>query len=72
MNSDDRFEDILRAAVRPMPADLAPSRDLWQVMTDRDGGTSIGWIWIDLGLAAAVLFSLLRSPGWIWLLAYHF
>ena len=69
--NDDQLAVALRAAVQPAPDDLRPARDLWQVLTDRDR-KSDRLIWIDLGLAAAVLFSLLRSPGWIWLLAYHF
>jgi hypothetical protein len=67
--TDERLGEILRAALPQSAADDAP-RDLWPSLGSRlDRGPR--WSFVDLGLAAAVVATLLMFPEWLWVLAYH-
>lgn len=69
MTEDWSLEDLLRAALPPVPAGR-PSRDLWPAVLSRCQARP-AWSWLDLGLAAGVAAGLLLFPEWLWLLAYH-
>jgi hypothetical protein len=70
MTEDTRLLDLLRSAVPPVVAP-APSIDRWPLVVKRHRERT-EWSWMDAGLAAAVVATLLTRPDWLVLLAYHF
>lgn len=69
MMTDKQLADLVRQIAPPTTAD-SPSRDLWPAVLARTH-EPVGWTWIDLGMAAALLAALALRPQWLWLLAYH-
>jgi hypothetical protein len=69
MMTDEQLTDLLRHTTPPT-ADVAPSRDLWAAVVARTQ-EPVGWTWIDLSMAAALLTALALQPQWLWLLAYQ-
>ena len=69
MIDPDRFEDLVRAALPPIVAG-EPGRDLWPRVVERLN-TRPPWSWVDAGLAAIVVLTLLMFPEGLFLLAYH-
>ena len=67
--TDDRLEELLRAAMPPT-SDDGPSRDVWPLLASRVDRAP-RWTFLDFSLAAAVAIALLIFPEWLWLLAYH-
>jgi hypothetical protein len=69
MIDDDAFEQVLRSALPPSSGE-GPARDLWPSIVGRIDAPA-RWMWLDLGLAAAVTVLLLVFPEWLTVLAYH-
>jgi hypothetical protein len=69
MMTDEQLAHLLRQAATPMTHD-APSRDLWPAVVARTH-EPVGWSWLDLGMAAALITGIALEPQWLWLLAYH-
>lgn len=69
MMTDERLADLIRRATPPA-LDDRPSHDLWPAVVARTH-EPVGWTWLDLGMAAALLAGLALQPHWLWLLAYH-
>jgi hypothetical protein len=67
--TDDELERLVHAAISPVEAN-GPTSDGWPALVARLDARR-EWHWIDLGLAAAVLASLVLFPEWVTLLAYH-
>jgi hypothetical protein len=67
--TDDRLEQVLRAALPPTQDSAAP-RDLWPSLVERLDGRP-RWSLIDLGLGAAAALALLMFPEWLGPLVYH-
>jgi hypothetical protein len=70
MTEDTRLLDLLRSAVPPVVAP-AQSVDRWPSVVKRHR-ERFEWSWLDAGLAAVVVATLLARPDWLLLLAYHF
>ena len=70
MTEDTRLLDLLRSAVPPVVASGA-SIDRWPLVVKRCQERP-HWSWLDAGLAAVVVATLLTRPDWLVLLAYHF
>jgi hypothetical protein len=68
---DERYiSTLLKSAMPPVTA-VAPSRDLWPLVTHRPR-QAIVWSRIDLGIAAATALAVVSMPhAWL-LVAYHF
>ena len=69
MISDDRLQRLLRSVFPPV-GDTTPSRDRWPLVARRLQAP-VGWMWLDIGLAAAVAIVLAIFPQWLSLLAYQ-
>jgi hypothetical protein len=69
MMTDEQLADLLRQSTPPT-TDLPPTHDVWPAIVARTQ-EPVGWTWIDLGMAAALLAALALQPQWLWLLAYH-
>ena len=67
--TDDELIRLLKAAVPPT-VERRSSRDLWPLVADRVRGPVRGY-WLDIGLAAGVILTLLLFPEYLPLLAYH-
>ena len=65
----DRVEDLLRAAQPPVVTG-EPGPDLWPRVVERLD-TRPPMPWVDLGLLARVVMTLLMFPEGLFLLAYH-
>ena len=72
MTDEERVRELLRSAF-PRVRDERPARDLWPLVAARIGAANrhTPWIWLDLGLAAAIGLALFVFPEWLLLLLYH-
>jgi hypothetical protein len=72
MTDEERVRQLLRSAFPPVH-DERPARDLWPLVAARIDGADrrAPWLWLDVGLAAAVGVALFIFPEWLLLLLYH-
>ncbi len=69
MTNDERLERLVRELLPPADT-RGPTRDLWPLIVER-GRAPRQWSWLDLGLVAALIATVVVFPRWLLLLVYH-
>jgi hypothetical protein len=67
--SDDRLEELLRAALPPI-RNATTRRDVWPALVERLRERP-RWSLVDVGLGVAAVSALLMFPEWFLPLVYH-